>query len=173
MKKQLQQTNGHINGTKQHKSKLSIPEIEAFITEAQEVLASRKKKKNKKKAKNKQEIQQSNPTLLQKFQDFRLQKMSKNHHQEKTKRKFLEKEVILRDNKLSDKDKEIKELQHVISTQEKAISKTFDTSQLLQLVKPVLRSSNNPFTYLKNYLRFRTEIREYNKQVSLVGKAKV
>src|SRR5882672_5822824 len=102
MKKQvqMQQKNGHTNGVRQNKSKLSIPEIEAFITEAQEVLKMRKKKNTKRK-KEPEAIVQPKPAIIQKLKEVQLQRLTKNHQQEKTKRKFLEQEVKQRDNNLA------------------------------------------------------------------------
>ncbi|MGH7203105.1 MAG: helicase HerA domain-containing protein [Candidatus Levyibacteriota bacterium] len=173
MKKQLDahHTNGYSNGSRGNKSKLSLPEIEAFISEAQEVLADSKKKKGRKST-NQADLQPPKSGLLQQIQDFRLQRMTKNHQEEKGKRKSLEKAVKQRDDTLTAKEKEITELQHIVATQKKTIAKTFPTSELLQLVKPVLRKSSNPLDSLKNYLRFRKEIKEYNKQVALVAKTK-
>jgi len=61
---------------------------------------------------------------------------------------------------------EIKRLMGIVSQQQELIQKeAFKTSKLPSILKPTLRSSNNPIRFVVNWLKYRREVEEYDKKV--------
>ena len=167
MEKLLHQINGLSNGYKEKHTQRGLSELKEM---EKQVKALIKEERKTKKPKKKTPISlQPKPSLLERVQttihDGIIQKLQreKNNFVGKTKElrtysRKLENEVVYRDD-------EIKKLKHTISEQKRQLKRTFDSSEVLQLVEPMLIKDKNPITALGNFIKYKKAKSLYDQQV--------
>ena len=171
----LLQTNGFTNGNGSQKQvkKSRIERLEELQKEVQDAIQVEKATKKLLKPVEHKEKETPAKEKSQKVQDkiheLHFNLIVKERDKLKQNKKLLTKQVRKQEKTIKEQNEQLEKLEHVLQDHKRQLTKTFDSSKILQLVEPTLLKSRNPLKLIQNYRQYKKKKKAYETAVKTIA----